>query len=122
MTENKVFKTLFQMVKEEKLTESEFAEFIRSVASDGVKEAGTHVCTLPKGLRDAASHLEIALETIGHGNISKGVETVKENHQFVALLRKSRDRVGNMIFGFIVLSFLAGALYVFKDFFKDVIK
>lgn len=122
MTSSKPFKILFQMVNDGKLTEEELAEFIKGVASDGLKEAGGHICTLPSDIRDEVSHIEIALKTIGEGNISKGVERIRENHQFVSSLRKVRNRIGNMVLGFLVLGVMSGILYVFKDFFKQLVK
>lgn len=122
MTENKVYMTLFQSVKRGEITPEEFATFIKSVAGEGVIAAGKHICVIPTPLKDELHHIAETFKAIGDGEMGKGVERVKKNHDFTATLRKTRNKAGNAVMLLLIGAAFSGVIYVFKDFFKGLLR
>ena len=110
------------MVNSGKLTAEEFAEFIRSVAGEGIQAAGDHMCIIPIALKTELVHITETVKALGDGEVGKGVERIKKNHEYVMTLRRIRDKIGNIVMTAVIMAFCGGVLYVFKDFFKGAWK
>jgi hypothetical protein len=122
MTDSKVYKTLYQLVKNGDLTPEEFSSFIKSAAMQGVLEAGEHVCIIPKQLKDELNHITESFKAVGDGDIGKGIERAKINHDYITSIRKLRLKIGDIVLKVVISAITVGLVAFFWDNIKGLFK
>jgi hypothetical protein len=85
---------------------------IKKVISEAVRESMKE-CSGPCPLANIPvnfNHWSQSIHTIGDGNFDKGVERIRENHQYMSRLRKLQTRIGGWALNVIVVSIVGGVI------------
>jgi hypothetical protein len=98
---------------------------IQKLLTDSVNKAMSEcsgVCPIPVKAREEISHAFGMIQDVGEGSIRTGVETIRSNHQFTSVVRKTVNKVANKVFITLVLLTLSGLGGVFYLGFKTWVK
>lgn len=98
-------KLLYQEAKEKLLEDKEFRNFIKAAIADGLESCA--VCPVPPDMRENMSQWAHSIKTIGEGNVEKGIERMKKNHDFIHGMRLAQTAIGKWVMRFVVFGILA---------------
>jgi len=97
---------LYQEVKDELIKDKEFRELVKNSIKEGLNECS--VCPVPKDIRESMNHWSESVKTIGDGNFDKGVERIRKNHDFTAMMREAQLKIGGWVLKILVFTLFGG--------------
>ena len=92
-------------------------EQLKTIVADAVKSGLTDcvTCPIPLDMHQEVGHIFGMMRDVGDGNVERGVEVVRHNHEYVAGLRAMTKTLFNKAFMAVValgLAAVGGAMFL----------